>query len=307
MDHSEIVGFVSKKDELGFADFLEVISKYEIEFSDFDIYQVMNPIHHFRHEFLEYVSTYGLSSLRSPVTVEIVSRKDGVGLADFREVMKKHTEFSDFDLDKIAKPVCHFRHEFLEYVSTHGFSSLYDETTLFLEDLTSPSMTINEVELVVKRFTGRLQDCENLFIIDPYFFASSDNAVKNIFEGLLDTLSNKLKCIYFFTNSNDKGKSNILSVCNSRQIPHYEIETNEFHDRFWIDPDNCLGIVMGTSLNGIGKKIALIDKLQQQDVIDVTKLACDMLRNTSHPLPSSCSISPRSQTLFGNACPSSSA
>ena len=55
------------------------------------------------------------------------------------------------------------------------------------------------------------------------------------------------------------------------------VETEEFHDRFWIDPDAHKGFVMGTSLNGVTKKIALIDHLGREDVMQIAALARPMI------------------------------
>jgi hypothetical protein len=66
----------------------------------------------------------------------------------------------------------------------------------------------------------------------------------------------------------------------SRLVPTIMIktvETEEFHDRFWIDPDAHKGLVMGTSLNGVTKKIALIDHLGREDVMQIAALARAMM------------------------------
>ena len=45
--------------------------------------------------------------------------------------------------------------------------------------------------------------------------------------------------------------------------------SDAFHDRFWIDPLAAKGFITGTSLNGLGKRYALVDHLQQTDAADV--------------------------------------
>lgn len=44
--------------------------------------------------------------------------------------------------------------------------------------------------------------------------------------------------------------------------------SNEFHDRFWIANDS-VGLFVGTSLNGIGRRYSIIDYLQVNDVADI--------------------------------------
>ena len=41
---------------------------------------------------------------------------------------------------------------------------------------------------------------------------------------------------------------------------------NRYHDRFWITSTRSEGLVVGTSLNGLGKRYALVDKLAADDV-----------------------------------------
>ncbi len=44
--------------------------------------------------------------------------------------------------------------------------------------------------------------------------------------------------------------------------------TKVFHDSFWI-ADGQRGIFVGTSLNGLGKRYALLDFLQDEDAKDI--------------------------------------
>ena len=46
--------------------------------------------------------------------------------------------------------------------------------------------------------------------------------------------------------------------------------TNEFHDRFWI-ADEVKGLFIGTSLNGIGRKYALADFMEDEDTATIVK------------------------------------
>jgi hypothetical protein len=98
----------------------------------------------------------------------------------------------------------------------------------------------------------------------------------NLFERMMGELSKNLETVTLITNGQDtKGKSAMLGVL-SKVVPAVQIKdviTDEFHDRFWIDPDNLKGIVMGTSLNGISKKICLVDHISSADVRQIVELA----------------------------------
>jgi len=205
--------------------------------------------------------------------VEITPKVDSVTYADFVEKMHEIGIFEKFQISQITLPVHFFRQEFLEHIAEHGFSSLF-KFDIVMEDITSPSMSINDIENVLAKFIGKLQGAKKLVIIDPYFFAKSVNSdVGALFYRLLRPISGNLEEICFVTNGRkNEAKSDILSAVDSTIIVH-NVNTDEFHDRYWIDPDNNKGIVIGTSLNGLGKKIALIDSLSEADVAEISKLA----------------------------------
>ena len=46
--------------------------------------------------------------------------------------------------------------------------------------------------------------------------------------------------------------------------------TREFHDRFWI-VDEKKGLFIGTSLNGLGRKYALTDFINDEDIADIVE------------------------------------
>ena len=62
-------------------------------------------------------------------------------------------------------------------------------------------------------------------------------------------------------------KDKIMSTIESlnKNIKIYNLVTDIIHDRFWINLDNNSGIIVGTSLNGIGKSLLLIDKIYSED------------------------------------------
>lgn len=207
--------------------------------------------------------------------VEITPKGDSTTYADFVEKMHEIGVLEKFQISQISLPVLFFRHEFLEHITEHGFSSIF-KFNIVMEDVTSPSMPINDIENVIIKFIEKLQGAKKLVIIDPYFFAkSASNDVGALFSRLLRPISSDLEEICFVTNGRkNEAKTDILSALNST-IRVHSINTDEFHDRYWIDPENNKGIVIGTSLNGLGKKIALIDSLSEADVAKVAKLARD--------------------------------
>lgn len=201
--------------------------------------------------------------------------QNGNNYQDFFDKMHEIGIFEKFQMYDIAVPVYEFRDEFLNHIAEHGLSSLYN-FEIVMEDITSPSMSVDEIKDVFLKFIEKLNGVKNLVIIDPYFYASSNNNATGIFSEALTLISEKIENIFFVTNGrNHDNKSSIHAsvreVKNSISIQ--DITTDKFHDRFWINTESKKGIVMGTSLNGLGKKIALIDSLQEDDVEEICNLA----------------------------------
>jgi hypothetical protein len=138
-------------------------------------------------------------------------------------------------------------------------------------------MSVNDIEKVVEKFILSLCGVKRLVIIDPYFYSKSNTIdTSTVFRNLVSGISSKLEEVIFITNGKkNEMKADIHAAINSISavVQIKDFVTDEFHDRFWIDPDNGVGVVMGTSLNGLGNKIALVDKLRPEDVNEVVRLA----------------------------------
>ncbi|HHT7133453.1 hypothetical protein FYW06_08985 [Bacillus paranthracis] len=144
------------------------------------------------------------------------------------------------------------------------------EYELLLEDILLGNKSMKASEKIEKIHThlNKTEDAiEELIITDPYIFAARDSAQ---IEEQLDLLTNILERlkpskIIFITNhynAHEVVKGGIVTLKN------YSIEvkySTEWHDRFWIK-NRSEGIIMGTSLNGIGSKITSITKLNDEDV-----------------------------------------
>lgn len=161
-----------------------------------------------------------------------------------------------------------------EWIAENGISSLYN-FHITCDAVMHPGFTINEIEMLILDFVKKLDGVKNLMIIDPYFY-SSETAVVSLFERMIGGLSSGLESVTFFTRLRPKVDRTAMHDVLNRLVPNIKIktvETEEFHDRFWIDPDAGKGLVMGTSLNGVTKKIALIDHLGHEDAVQIAALA----------------------------------
>ena len=202
---------------------------------------------------------------------------NGINSRDIFQRFYEHPDLSrDFMLTRLDTTHLQerLRDEFIKY----GMSSLF-RYHITCDSILHPGITVDEVEIVILGFIRTLKGVKNLMIIDAFFYSNEDN-VLNLFKKMITELSESLQCITFFTQESKpkdaKKRSpnamhNILKSINS-DIIIKDIRTDEIHDRFWLDTDNKKGIVMGTSLNGVTKKLTLIDYLQPSDaraVIDI--------------------------------------
>ena len=112
----------------------------------------------------------------------------------------------------------------------------------------------------------------SLLIIDPYLFSGRSSSAAKIAEDFirctrLDSNDLKLQKIHIVhgKNINNEVKAAITKSVFSASCEFTTAETNAFHDRVWI-ADNKRGLVVGTSLNGIGSRAAFLLPLPQTDL-----------------------------------------
>lgn len=179
------------------------------------------------------------------------------------------------EISIVSVPTNEFRSQFIDKIVNDGLSNFLNSQNL-MEDITAPSMKINDIENIIIKFVDKIFPTKNLVIIDGYFFPKATNySFYDIFCRILDKHKNNIENITVIHNS----KANNAAISTFKQKismlnPLITVKTHKtdiFHDRFWISPSNKKGVVIGTSLNGIGKKIALVDKISDQDVISLLK------------------------------------
>jgi hypothetical protein len=117
----------------------------------------------------------------------------------------------------------------------------------------------------------QLSPSESLTIVDGYLFATN---IKNqaeyltLFEKIINSVIGKIKLVRFVTlpSYNDELYKKTVTLLENMN-PHISVEHSKseyFHDRFWI-ADDQRGIFVGTSLNGLGNKYALVDNIRDSD------------------------------------------
>ena len=123
----------------------------------------------------------------------------------------------------------------------------------------------------------QLSPSESLTIVDPYLFPTG---IKNqaeyltLFEQIVDSIIGKIKLVRFVTQpsySDELYKKTVNLLENMN--PHISVEHSKseyFHDRFWI-ADDQRGILVGTSLSGLGNKYALVDNIRDSDTNSIVE------------------------------------
>jgi hypothetical protein len=133
---------------------------------------------------------------------------------------------------------------------------------LILEHLVLPikprdSIKIKQKQTIEQKLLNILQELKNIQIVTPnelIIFIIFIIPKRNINEELKKIIEERLKRI---------GIKDIIIVDN-----------NNFHDRFWVFSKNLQtvdGFVMGTSLNGLGCKIAILKTLDKDELSDLEK------------------------------------
>lgn len=182
-----------------------------------------------------------------------------------------------YQLSLITNPAGVFVFDVMELASKVGINSLLN-CSVSMEDITSPSYDFDFVIETVLKFTTKLLPAKKLLVIDPYFYADSKPSTLKVLRSLMLPFAETLEelCI-IHDGSHVKGAIEFRKIiCDVIPgIKIVEISSREFHDRFWLNPENQSGVVFGTSLNGVGKKISLVDRLHKSDVADLLCFAND--------------------------------
>ena len=204
-----------------------------------------------------------------------VSKKANGDLSDFIGELHKHKIVDKYNVGIVSDPVYYFRSDFIDEVVKNGLSSMLN-FSIVMDDITTPAMSIDDIEFVFHKFVMSLKPIKTLIIIDPYFYPkiSDVDDVSQIFIRLISPVINDLKKIIVISNGNNKPSINgyiskLHKVNENLELVNYV--SSDFHDRFWLNPMESKGIVVGTSVNGIGKKISLVDTLANSDVEQLLK------------------------------------
>ncbi len=192
----------------------------------------------------------------------------------------KNNKLSETELLKYLREKYHI--ELKEVTALLDFGKIskeiiYNPTSLGYQYLTEEVIKIeSNSEVLKEKVLSYLKDIDSkgktLYITDPYLFQ-----ITGKFQEMLIELLEKAEIKKVVAYTERTGLFNdINNKLNSINIELEFIQTDKIHDRFWICPESTKGFVVGTSLNTIGKRIALIDYLQQEDVEEILNVIKDI-------------------------------
>ncbi len=126
---------------------------------------------------------------------------------------------------------------------------------------------------------SKLDGVKHLLIIDAFFYDDKPECLL-LLDKIVRSMSSKLERVTLITHGKRASVRPVMHNVFSKVVSGIQINdvvTDDFHDRYWIDVENTKGVMVGTSLNGIGKKIAMIDHANAADTREIIRLASDHL------------------------------
>ena len=175
----------------------------------------------------------------------------------------------------------------LDYIIERGIKGNASGKCQFLEENReliknnfSAGIGSDERKKAVKHLADKLKGATSLVICDPYFlhWCNEKQLAQNVeqLEQLVEILPDSLQEIEIYTKPQAKAKDEKIFAILKDLLKKKEIEiksqkTDKIHDRVWIKRIEghknykTEAFVVGTSFNGLGKKLAFILDLPEDD------------------------------------------
>ena len=185
-------------------------------------------------------------------------------ILDYPELIRKiagnqDINLREYDVTMVNNVIYSFKDEIITYILEHGISTLINSESL-LEYLVPKNASQNNIVEVLHKYLDKVNIDNELIIIDPYFYASSDISYTTLIDLTIEKYLPQIEDLYIITRPdrvNLTQKTTIeTNLINKKQsLNIYHKTSDQYHDRFWISNKRESGILTGTSLNGYGKKI----------------------------------------------------
>ena len=135
------------------------------------------------------------------------------------------------------------------------------------EDVLWKNMTNEEkVKKFATYFEKISSEGKELIIVDPYLFNDESDDYCNMLTSIIN--NSKAQSVIVVTEQKNCRQSSYDKISMNLNATVILEDNSNFHDRFWIS-DRKKGFYTGTSLNGVGKRISLINLLSSKDVAEI--------------------------------------
>lgn len=154
--------------------------------------------------------------------------------------------------------------------------SAFLDLTWLQEDISPKEPPATAEQRIAERMR-KLAPTVDLVITDPYLFTRSRVKDSDAYAASLGTMMApaltkglEITAVVKPSENNPIVRAAVEAELRARQpgIRLFVVESDNFHDRFWI-ADRARGLVIGTSLNKIGRRIFFVDELSDTDVTAV--------------------------------------
>lgn len=148
---------------------------------------------------------------------------------------------------------------FSEHMKKNNFQYLQEEVLW-------KNMTQEEKIQKFSKWLAKIESVgKELIIVDPYLLKSTEKDYCDMLAEIIN-MANASKIIIVTDKKNYKQESKKKIFKN---YSNFKIEySSDFHDRFWIS-GRKKGFYTGTSFNGVGKRISLINELSSCDIKEI--------------------------------------
>lgn len=137
----------------------------------------------------------------------------------------------------------------------------------FTEEVLWKNLTNDEkVRRFSEYFTKISSQNSELIIVDPYLFKDKSDDYCDLLTAII--VSAKASSIVVVTDKRNYDPQSYNKITRPLTQTIQVKYSSDFHDRFWI-ANRSKGFYCGTSLNGIGKRISLINLLSEYDVGEI--------------------------------------
>jgi hypothetical protein len=182
--------------------------------------------------------------------------------------------FGGCEVGYIQDLLLSLREEIVDEIISNGYSNLL-RTVELTEAVVKPGQPKNFVETLMIKFLRKCDIDNELILVDPYFYAfTHDRNYPQFVANILSPFKETLSTIKIITLPNKVDSTLKAAVENGIHALNPAIDIQHaaselYHDRFWITAQRTKGIITGTSLNGLGLRYAIIDRLNKVDVRDI--------------------------------------